>query len=121
MAKSLKHRFVSGVADGADATLMRPSNWNDDHDFWLGIRSVTGTTDTIVNTDALSLVTYNQAGAVAVSIGQAGTGGNFPSGWVVYIRNRGLGTVTITPTTSTINEAATFALQQNDYAVLISD
>lgn len=25
------HNFVSAVADGADATLMRPSNWNDAH------------------------------------------------------------------------------------------
>jgi hypothetical protein len=27
----VKHKFTSGVADGGDATLIRPSNWNDDH------------------------------------------------------------------------------------------
>lgn len=27
------HRFVSAVADGADATVVRPSNWNDPHVF----------------------------------------------------------------------------------------
>ena len=27
-----KHRFVSGIADGGDATLVQPSNWNDFHD-----------------------------------------------------------------------------------------
>lgn len=27
----VKHSFTSGVADGADATLVRPSNWNADH------------------------------------------------------------------------------------------
>lgn len=25
------HQFVSAVADGADATVVRPSNWNDEH------------------------------------------------------------------------------------------
>lgn len=28
---SIKHRFVSGKSDGGDATLVRPSNWNDVH------------------------------------------------------------------------------------------
>lgn len=28
MAISITHTFVSGIADGADATLVRPSNWN---------------------------------------------------------------------------------------------
>src|SRR5262245_39442964 len=27
------HQFVSAVADGADTTLVRPSNWNADHSF----------------------------------------------------------------------------------------
>lgn len=27
------HKFVSGKADGADTTLVRPSNWNADHNF----------------------------------------------------------------------------------------
>ena len=28
---ALKHKFVNPKADGGDATVMRPSNWNDDH------------------------------------------------------------------------------------------
>lgn len=28
---SVKHAFSSGVADGGDATLVRPSNWNAAH------------------------------------------------------------------------------------------
>ncbi|MDO8547855.1 MAG: hypothetical protein Q7R68_10930 [Nitrospirales bacterium] len=28
---AVKHAFVSAIADEADATLVRPSNWNDDH------------------------------------------------------------------------------------------
>jgi hypothetical protein len=27
----MKHAFTSAIADGADATLVRPSNWNDIH------------------------------------------------------------------------------------------
>jgi hypothetical protein len=29
----LKHRFVSGKSDGADASQVQPSNWNDGHTF----------------------------------------------------------------------------------------
>jgi len=32
MAITVKHKFVSAIPDGADATIVRPSNWNDDHD-----------------------------------------------------------------------------------------
>jgi len=31
MAISLTHAFVSGKSDGADSTLVQPSNWNDQH------------------------------------------------------------------------------------------
>lgn len=33
MANILKHKFVSGVPDGPDTALVRPSNWNDEHLF----------------------------------------------------------------------------------------
>lgn len=32
MAVSLKHKFTSAKADPSDATLIKPSNWNDEHD-----------------------------------------------------------------------------------------
>lgn len=31
MPSNVKHQFVSGKADDADGTLIRPSNWNDEH------------------------------------------------------------------------------------------
>lgn len=31
MAVSLKHNFTSAKSDGADATLIKPSNWNEEH------------------------------------------------------------------------------------------
>ena len=32
MAITVKHKFVSAIPDSTDATIVRPSNWNDDHD-----------------------------------------------------------------------------------------
>jgi mucin-19 len=32
MAITVKHKFVSAIPDGDDATIVRPSNWNDDHE-----------------------------------------------------------------------------------------
>jgi len=32
MAITVKHKFVSTIPDDPDATVVRPSNWNDDHD-----------------------------------------------------------------------------------------
>src|SRR5215831_439578 len=100
-AKSLKHKFSCGVADGSDSTLIRPSNWNDDHDLWLGYRAVGVTTDTIAQTDHLSIVAYNNAAAIATSL-PAPSGGNFALGWKTLLKNNGLGAVTVTPA-STIN------------------
>src|SRR5215471_5536902 len=91
-AKILKHKFTSGAADGADGSLVRPSNWNDDHDLWKGNRTVTGTTDTLAATDNFSLIIYN-AGAVAVSLAAGLT-----LGWTAILQNIGAGIVTITGT-----------------------
>jgi hypothetical protein len=32
MAITVKHKFVSAIPDDADTSVVRPSNWNDDHD-----------------------------------------------------------------------------------------
>jgi len=104
-AKILKHKFQSAAADGADGTLVRPSNWNDDHDLWSGDRTVTITTDTLAATDNQSLITYN-AGAVAVSLAAG-----FTRGWTARLRNIGAGVVTFTGTGGgTINGAASITL-----------
>ena len=41
MAITVTHPFVSAIADGADATVVRPSNWNATH-------SLSGTVDVAV-------------------------------------------------------------------------
>ena len=113
MPKSLLHHFVSAIGDGTDTTLVRPSNWNADHDFWLGYRTVTVATDTIANTDHMSIITYNSAAAIAVTL-TVPSGVNFPLGWQTRLRNIGLGVVTVSGTGITINGAASIALNQND-------
>jgi len=120
MPKSLTHAFVSAIADGTDATLVRKTNWNDDHDFWLGYRSVTTTADTLANSDHLSVVVYNSVAAVAVTL-PAPAGGNMPSGWTTKLRNISSGVVTVTGGGgATINGSASQALNQGDTLELFS-
>lgn len=79
----------------------------------------TGTTYTFVAGDSGKLVTFSNASSVAVTLPQAT--GSFTTGWNVQVTNLGAGTVTITPTTSTIDGAATLVLQTNQGAVIVSD
>lgn len=44
MAVSLKHKFVSAKSDGVDTTLVRPSNWNAEHDLLLDTGKLVGRT-----------------------------------------------------------------------------
>lgn len=43
---AIKHKFTSAKDDGGDATLVRPSNWNDDHE---GLETVLKSADESVN------------------------------------------------------------------------
>lgn len=83
-------------------------------------RTVTGTTDTIsCTTDDGSLVIYDSASAVAVTVPQAtGSCGNQ---WGFTAINIGAGAVTFTPTTSTVNGMATLVLPQYGSSSFISN
>jgi hypothetical protein len=65
-----------------------------------------------VDGDCGKLISLSNAAAVAVTLPQA-NGSTFVSGWSVDFQNKGAGTVTVTPTTSTINGGASQALAQN--------
>ena len=89
----------------------------------------TGTTYTYVATDRASYVSFSNAGAIAVTLPQAGSTG-FASNWVNVSCDIGTGTATITPTTSTISystgaaytsAAATLALSTGQCAWIYSD
>lgn len=85
------------------------------------VRSTTTTSEPILNSDQNKLVTFSNASAVAATIAQAGSGGNFASGWAVSLKNLGAGTVTVTPTTSTVDGAASFTLTTGQGVDLYSD
>lgn len=75
-------------------------------------RNVSSSPDTITSADCGRLVVYNSGSAIAVSIAAASTTG-LTQGCGVFLNNIGAGAVTVTPTTSTINGAATFVLPKN--------
>lgn len=83
-----------------------------------GVNPQTGTSYTFVASDCGKLVTFNNASAIAVSLPQAT--GDFAS-CLLYVHNIGAGQVTITPTTSTINGAATYVINRNRGAQIFSD
>src|SRR5262252_385179 len=117
MTKTLKHKFLSSVADGTDTTQVRPSNWNDDHDFWWGYRTVAGTTDTISNADHLTLIVYTSASAVTATLPAPTTGppATMPVGWRTRVRFTGAAGGTITGSGgATLNGGASISVKQGD-------
>lgn len=88
-----------------------------------GIRSVSGTTDTILCTDQGKTVMYTSGSAVAVTLPQASATPNscFGPNFQFGVYTVGAGTVTITPTTSQINSASTKANTQGNGNIIESD
>ena len=83
------------------------------------INAQTGTTYTVLSSDACKLVTFSNGSAVAVTLPQAT--GSFAAGFAFDVQNKGAGAVTITPTTSTINGSATLVVNQNTGCSIVSD
>jgi len=101
------------VSDGTNYQVMRGGSTS-------SINAQTGVSYTISRDDANNLVTTSNAGAIATTLPQATTAG-FTAGFMTFVKNIGAGTNTITPTTSTINGAASLALTTNQWAVIFSD
>jgi hypothetical protein len=85
-----------------------------------GVNAQTGTSYTIADTDMGKLVTFNNGSAVTVTLPAATTAG-FGTYHEFKVLNLGAGTVTITPTTSTINGGATKTYAQNASGSIRSD
>ena len=83
------------------------------------VNAQTGTTYTVLTGDRGRLVTHSNGAAIAVTLPQAT--GDFAAGWYYLTENRGVGTATITPTTSTIDGAASLALTTNQGTIIVSD
>jgi hypothetical protein len=84
------------------------------------INAQTGTSYTILTTDSGKLDTFSNASAIAVTLPSATTSG-FGAGFSFDVQDVGASTVTITPTTSTINGAATLVLTANKGCSITSD
>ena len=59
MANPITHTFVSGISDGTDSTLVRPSNWNASHvvpEIWMQNRKPTQ--DVVVPDGYCAVVLY---------------------------------------------------------------
>jgi hypothetical protein len=82
------------------------------------INAQSGTSYSFTVNDYGNLVTFNNGSAVAVTLPQAT--GSFAV-WNAFVKNLGVGTVTITPTTSTINGAANITVATNKSLWIVSD
>jgi hypothetical protein len=79
----------------------------------------TGTSYTFLTGDKGKLVTFSNASPIAAGLPQAGVA--FDEDWYCFVTNTGAGALTITPTTSTINGAASLVLYTNQWALISSD
>lgn len=87
----------------------------------VGVQTKNGVSYNIANGDCGTLISQSNVGAVAYSLPQAGSGGSFTNGWWVDIENTGAGAITITPTTSTIDGAASLVVAQNQGVRIVSN
>lgn len=85
------------------------------------VKPQTGTSYTVLDADRGFMDTFNNASAVAVTLPQAGASSQFLNGWFFYAVNLGVGAVTITPTTSTINLGSSLVLNTGESALIASD
>lgn len=83
--------------------------------------AVTGASYPFVDGDCGIVKNFTNAGAVALTISQAGTAGFFASGWFVDYICSGAGGCTLTPTVSTVNGAATLTLTANQSVRILSN
>ena len=79
----------------------------------IGVNTQSSTSYLVQNGDQKQVIRFTNSGAVAVSLPQASLNSQFISGWWADVINNGSGTVTITPSVSTIDGSSSFALASN--------
>src|SRR5262249_43393226 len=86
------------------------------------VTAVTGTTQTIADTDQSRFFSYTNGAGGAVTLPQAGSSSTtFPVSTGFWAVNNGGAIVVITPTLSTIHGAANLTLRVGDSCVVVSD
>lgn len=129
------YKVVYATSDATDPPTSSIDTWDDiniraDSSFSGGINvdgytehlvnAQTGTSYTYLTGDRAKLVTHSNANPIAGTLPQANST-TFSAGWYVLVHNKGAGTLTITPTTSTINGAATLVLETGQSVKIVSD
>ena len=108
------------VDAGSGSAGIGPGNaWQKVASDLVAVNAQVGTTYTVAGSDRSKLVTLKNAGAIAVTLPQAGA--SFPAGWIATFSNQGAGTATVTPTTSTINGVAFVTLLSGQSVDIVSD
>src|SRR5262245_16695809 len=82
------------------------------------VSAQTGTSYTVAVDDYGKLITLSNGSAIAVTVPQATT--TFAT-FSFLVCNKGAGTATFTPTTSTVNGVATYSLVTNQCSIWVSD
>lgn len=85
------------------------------------INAQTGTTYSYADSDRAKLVTHTNAANMAGTLPQAGASSQFVANWFMDVKNMGVGTLTITPTTSTIDAAASLVLSSGQGCTIVSN
>lgn len=109
---------LSGITTGNTRTVTVA-----DGNFTIGgtvLNAQVGTTYTVLATDRAKLVTFSNGSAIAVTLPQATTAG-FTGNFYCFVKNLGAGTVTITPTTSTIDTGTALVLRTGQWGIIFSD
>jgi hypothetical protein len=75
----------------------------------VGVNTQSGTTYTVQDSDRAKIIVFTGGPDTAVTLPQAGASSQFKSGWWAFFLNASssVGTVTVTPTTSTFNNGLT--------------
>lgn len=85
------------------------------------IKGSSASTYTFIDSDKGKLLNFTNSTSTAVTLPQAGSGGNFAASWTAYAKAASTGIVTITPSTSTINGASSLVLLSGQSALIIAD
>ncbi len=111
--------FLAGVQGGFNVKVLPSQILAYARGNLYAVNAQTGTTYTYVAGDIGKLVTHSNASPIAAALPQAT--GSFGSGWFALVQNRGSGTLTLTPATSTIDGAASLALTTGQGITVVSD
>jgi adhesin HecA-like repeat protein len=112
MAISNKHKYVSGKADGGDTSLVRPSNWNDEHDLTMATARILGRTT--AGTGAVEELTAGtgltlSAGSLSVTAGTYAAAGDIIGQQTIWVPAGAM-----TPTTTNGAASGSFETTTND-------